>query len=154
MATGLTLREEKGSKLTIEEMDGNLTYLQSIAGGGISVKFINGDDLSETWTAYEMTFKVYNSLITDDIIHITKGSGVTDNVIVELPTPTTNKKISYEYNQETFVVKTPLTLLSNTDVLDADGEYLTGEDSNVGGRIDAYFDASNSTWHVAVTSHI
>jgi hypothetical protein len=152
MATGLTLREEKGSKLTIEEMDGNLTYLQSIAGGGISVKFINGDDLSDTWTADEMTFKVYNSLITDDIIHITKGSGVT--VIVELPTPTTNKKISYEYNQETFFVKTPLTLLSsNTDVHPVDGEYLTGEESNAGGRIDAYFDASNSTWYVAVTSH-
>ena len=30
MSTGLTLREEKGSKLSIEEMDGNLTYLESL----------------------------------------------------------------------------------------------------------------------------
>ena len=29
--TGLTLREEKGSRLTIAEMDGNLTYLQTLA---------------------------------------------------------------------------------------------------------------------------
>jgi hypothetical protein len=41
---GLILRSTKGSKLTIQEMDGNLTYLESIAGGdsGLSGSGISG----------------------------------------------------------------------------------------------------------------
>jgi hypothetical protein len=34
---GLVLREDIGRRLAIEEMDGNFTYLQSIAGGGSTI---------------------------------------------------------------------------------------------------------------------
>lgn len=55
----LTLREEKGSKLTIQEMDGNLRYLEGLGLSGTQYVFVsaNGTNLEnavELQTAYDL----------------------------------------------------------------------------------------------------
>ncbi len=46
---GLILRSVKGSKLTISEMDGNLTYLQSLSGSSEFTGNTSSNTISDIW---------------------------------------------------------------------------------------------------------
>ena len=150
----LITRQSKGSKLTKEEMDANLLYLQSIAAGSsASLKFITAADCTETWELPgEVTAKIYTVLDSDDSIYIT-ATGEDDLVFAQLPEFTSNKKVSIQFSSVVFLIKTKLSIISNNDIQTVGDEYLTGDDSNFGGLIEAYYEASSKTWNIVVTSH-
>ena len=90
----LILRQQKGSKLTISEMDGNLIYLDQIVSG-LNYTFVKGkgspsENGIELQTAYHNA-KLLTNLSENNIFTIIVAPGVYDlPTVIELDTPFIN----------------------------------------------------------------
>ena len=136
----LITRQDKGSKLTIAEMDGNLTYLESIGLSGTNYLFVaaNGTDeenAAEIQAAYDLAKTMSPS--ADNRITVVAAPGtykfpstfVMDTEFIDLVSLTGNRDVVFDLEGITDpfeVVEQQIVLISECLLIDTDNTFVKG----------------------------